>query len=321
MTPEKWQEIKNIFQSAIEREPDQRASFVAEACASNTELRDEVERLIALHDEAGDFIEDTERARDLLKEIGGELLIGRLIGPYKIVRELGQGGMGAVYLAVRADDQYHKRVAIKLDKRGLDSESILRRFRNERQILASLDHPNIAKLLDGGTTEDELPYFVMDYIEGLPIDLYCDRHKLSTAERLKLFRTVCSAVHHAHQSLVVHRDLKPGNILITADGTPKLLDFGIAKLMNPELTAATIEHTLTVFGPMTPRYASPEQVRGEPITTASDIYTLGVVLYELLTGHVPYRFTSHNHFVEADVYHQNLIVMHPDREGHLTARQ
>ena len=296
MTPEQWQKVKDVFQSAIEREPEQRASFVAQACSEQSTLREEVERLISLHEEAGDFIEMpvTLLDRDLLKEVQEALLIGKRVGPYKIVREIGQGGMGAVYLAVRADDQYQKRVAIKLIKHGLDSESILRRFRNERQILASLDHPNIAKLLDGGTTEDGLPYFVMDYIEGLPIDHYCDRHKLATVERLKLFRTVCSAVHCAHQSLVVHRDLKPGNILITADGTPKLLDFGIAKLMNPELTAANIEQTLTVLGPMTPRYASPEQVRGESITTASDVYSLGVVLYELLTGHAPYRFTSHD---------------------------
>jgi eukaryotic-like serine/threonine-protein kinase len=200
--------------------------------------------------------------------------------------------MGTVYLAHRADDQYQKRVAIKLVSSGMDSSSILRRFRNERQILASLDQPNIAKLLDGGTTEAGMPYFVMDYIEGIPIDQYCDDNRLSTAARLRLFRTVCLAVHYAHQNLVVHRDIKPSNILITADGTPKLLDFGIAKVMNPELAAAVIEQTMTGYVPMTPAYASPEQVRGASVTTLTDVYSLGVVLYQLLTGHAPYHFKS-----------------------------
>ncbi len=294
MTPEQWQQIKNVFQSALEREPDQRASFLAETCSANLELRREVERLIALHDQAGGFMETLapELAAGIFGDTDDQSLIGRRIGPYKVVREVGRGGMGAVYLAVRDDDQYQKRVAIKLIKRGMDSASIIRRFRNERQILASLEHPNIARLLDGGSTEEGLPYFVMDYIEGVPVDEYCDVHRLSTAERLRLFRTVCSAVHYAHQNLVVHRDLKPGNILITTEGIPKLLDFGIARVMNPELTAGNIEQTLTVLGPMTPAYASPEQVRGGSITTASDVYSLGIVLYELLTGHAPYRFKS-----------------------------
>jgi non-specific serine/threonine protein kinase/serine/threonine-protein kinase len=290
MTPEEWQEIKEIFQSAIERDKDQRAAFVAEACAGNIQLSTEVERLIALHEQAGDFIETPLGGLDLDLLGAAREQAGRRIGAYELMREIGHGGMGAVYLAVRADQQYQKRVAIKLVNRGMDSEGILRRFRNERQILASLDHPNIAKLLDGGTTDDNLPYFVMDYIEGAPINQYCDDHRLSTVERLALFRTVCSAVHYAHQNLVVHRDIKPSNILITADGTPKLVDFGIAKLMNPELTS--IDQTLTMLGPMTPAYASPEQVRGGPITTASDVYSLGVLLYELLTGHPPYRFKS-----------------------------
>ncbi len=200
--------------------------------------------------------------------------------------------MGAVYLAVRADDQYQKRVALKLVRRGMDTKDILRRFRHERQILASLNHPCIAQLLDGGTTEDGLPYFAMEYVEGKPITNYSDTHKLTIAERLRLIRQVCSAVHCAHQNLVVHRDLKPSNILITADGTPKLLDFGIAKLLNPELSAQTIDPTATALQLMTPEYASPEQVRGEPVTTASDVYSIGIVLYELLTGHRPYRLTS-----------------------------
>jgi tetratricopeptide (TPR) repeat protein len=200
--------------------------------------------------------------------------------------------MGAVYLAVRDDDQYQKRVALKLVKRGMDTADIVRRFRHERQILASLDHPNIAKLLDGGATPDGLPYFVMEYIEGEPITDYCDSHRLSTIERLRLFRTVCAAVQSAHRNLVVHRDIKPGNILVTAEGAPRLLDFGIAKLLNPEMGSLTIDPTATALRLMTPEYASPEQVRGELITTASDVYSLGVVLYELLTGHRPYRLKS-----------------------------
>ena len=200
--------------------------------------------------------------------------------------------MGVVYLAVRADDHYQKRVAIKLVQHGLYTGAILHRFRTERQILASLDHPNIARLLDGGTTTDGRPYLVMEYVEGLPIDVYCDRHKLSISERLRLFRTVCAAVHYAHQNLVIHRDLKPSNILVSTDGVPKLLDFGIAKLLNPELSAPSLVFTESGLQLLTPEYASPEQVRGEPLTTASDVYALGVLLYELLTGHQPYRLTS-----------------------------
>jgi tetratricopeptide (TPR) repeat protein len=208
----------------------------------------------------------------------------RRIGAYRILRELGHGGMGTVYLAARADDQYQKRVAIKTI-RGLDSEEILKHFRRERQILAALDHPNIARLFDGGSTEDGLPYFVMEYIEGEPIDSFCDERKLPVQERLRLFQGVCAAVQFAHSNLVVHRDLKPKNILVDAQGVPKLLDFGIAKLLNPEVSGDAATGTALA---MTPEYASPEQMRGRPITTATDVYSLGVVLYELLTGHRPY---------------------------------
>jgi len=218
--------------------------------------------------------------------------IGEKIGPYRIKRLIGQGGMSTVYLATRADDEFQKRVALKLVKRGMDTDDILRRFRNERQILASLDHPNIARLMDGGTTPDGLPYFAMEYIEGTPIDQYCDLHRLPTVRRLELFLTVCSAVHYAHQNLVVHRDIKPANILVTESGEPKLLDFGIAKVLNPELFARTVELTGVGRGLMTPEYASPEQVRGLAITTSSDVYSLGVLLYTLLTGRLPYRLTN-----------------------------
>ena len=199
--------------------------------------------------------------------------------------------MGAVYLARRADRQYEKQVAIKLIKRGMDTEAMLRRFRNERQILAGFDHPNIARLLDGDTTEDGLPYFVMEYVEGVPIDEYCDREALDVTARLQLFRQVCAAVSYAHRRAVIHRDLKPSNILVGADGVPKLLDFGIARLLQAgdasESPATMLEQRV-----MTPEYASPEQLRGEPVTTASDVYSLGVVLYRLLTGQLPYRLKA-----------------------------
>jgi serine/threonine-protein kinase len=215
----------------------------------------------------------------------------RRIGPYKLIRELGRGGMGTVWLAARADEQFEKRVALKV-VRASDSEEVLRFVRRERQNLAGLEHPNIARLLDGGTTDEGLPYFVMEHVEGVPIDRYCDEHKLSVPERLRLFEGVCSAVQHAHRSLVVHRDLKPGNILVTDDGTPKLLDFGIAKLLNPGVAGGGTQETLVA---MTPDYASPEQVRGRAITTATDVYSLGVILYELLTGQRPYRVKSNEH--------------------------
>lgn len=305
MSPERWERIKSVVQAALECEPDARADYLAKACASEPALRAEVESLIAYQAGGSGFIEAPAFARasgaplpdDSPSGTPGDIALeaelsgraGQQIGPYRVVCGLGQGGMGAVYLAERADDEYRKQVAIKLIKRGMDSEFVLRRFRNERQILAALDHPNIARLLDGGTTEDGLPYLVMEYIEGTPLDEYCAQRQLTTAERLQLFRQVCAAVHYAHQHLVIHRDLKPSNILVTADGTPKLLDFGIAKLLTPELAAETLDQTQGGLRLMTPAYASPEQVKGEPITTASDVYALGVVLYELLTGHSPYR--------------------------------
>ena len=219
-------------------------------------------------------------------------MVGPRVGAYTLIREIGSGGMGTVYLAVRHDDAFEKRVAIKILKRGMDSDSIVRRFRNERQILASLQHPYIGGLLDGGTTTEGLPYFAMEYIEGQRIADYCDAHQLDTSARIELFRKVCAAVQYAHQNLIIHRDIKPANVLVMPDGTPKLLDFGIAKLLNPELAGGTIAPTAAGPQLMTPEYASPEQVRGEPVTTATDVYSLGVLLYELLTGRRPYRLTS-----------------------------
>lgn len=292
MTPENWQHVKALFHEALELASDQRAIFLSEACANDATLREQVESLIRSHEEAGDFINEPafiDSDAEWLAADEPDALTGQRIGHYEIMREVGRGGMGTVYLAARADELFDKQVAIKVIKRGMDTEFVLRRFTRERQVLASLDHPNIAKLLDGGVTEDGLPYFVMEYIEGTPINEYCDAHKLSVIERLRLFRLVCAAVTYAHQNLIVHRDLKPSNILVTRNGTPKLLDFGIAKLLNPELPTETADHTATALRLMTPEYASPEQVRGEAITTASDVYSLGVLLYELLTGHRPYR--------------------------------
>ena len=214
----------------------------------------------------------------------------RRVGPYQIVDEIGHGGMGEVYRAERIDGQFDQQVAIKLVRVGLGSAFIVERFLHERQILATLNHPNIARLLDGGATDDGVPYLVMELIDGDRIDAYCQANRLSVSERLRIFLQVCAAVQYAHQRLVIHRDIKPGNILVTKDGTPKLLDFGIAKILDPSGDSET-----TMARPMTPEYASPEQVRGEPITTATDVYSLGVVLYQLLTGRSPYRISNRSH--------------------------
>lgn len=285
MNSEKWEQIKELLGSALEQEPSQRNAFLRAACGADDTLRAELEALLAAYDSEKSAPADPLPGRSR----NAPDVAGTQIGPYRVVREIGAGGMGAVYLASRADDTFNKRVAIKLVQAGVHTEEILRRFRHERQILATFDHPNIAKLLDGGTTEQGLPYFVMDYVEGTRIDEYCESHKLNVSERIRLFRGVCSAVQYVHQNLVVHRDLKPGNILVTPDGVPKLLDFGIAKLLKPDMFTSLMDATRVEFRLMTPGYASPEQVRGEPVTTASDVYSLGVILYELLTSQRPYR--------------------------------
>lgn len=293
MKHERWLHIQELFSDAIDLNEQERAAFLSRACGEDATLRREVESLISSSEKAGEFIEAA--IVSAMETVTEDLqpATGNRIGPYRIERELGRGGMGNVFLAVRDDDEYRKQVAIKVVRDGLHSRELLRRFRSERQILANLDHPNIARLLDGGTTETGLPYVVMEYVDGEPIDTYCDRRRLSIGERLNLFRTICAAVHNAHQNLIVHRDLKPSNILVTTAGTLKLLDFGIAKLLNPDLSEDTETLTRTDVRLMTPEYASPEQVRGLPITTASDVYTLGVVLYELLTGQRPYHFKGH----------------------------
>ena len=284
MTAERWARIKELFERVRELRSERRSAFLEEACGDDYELRSEVESLLGCFEQAGDFMQKAARAGG---DPPADPMLGRRIGPYVLVSRIGQGGMGAVYMAARADEEFRKRVAIKLVRAGLDDKDILRRFRTERQTLAILEHPNIVRLLDGGSTEEGLPYLVMDYVEGQPIDIYCENRKLTINERLELFRTVCAAVQYAHRNQVVHRDLKPSNILVTAEGVPKLLDFGIAKLLNRESIDGTIR-TQPGFRPMTTKYASPEQIRGEPLTTATDVYSLGVVLFELLTGRYPY---------------------------------
>ncbi len=297
MAPIDWNRIESTFQEALEVPPADREQWLLDHCGEEAELRMEVESLLAAEGESAGFLRNPNLAQvasQLLGDEGEASGTPQHVGAYEILREIGRGGMGVVYLAAREDEVFRKHVAIKLVKRGVDTDDILRRFRNERQILASLNHPNIAKLFDGGTTDDGRPYFVMEYIEGLPLTRYCEEHQLATDERLQLFRTICSAVSHAHQNLIVHRDLKPSNILITPDGEPKLLDFGVAKVLNPESTGAELTQTQTRFRVLTPEYASPEQVRGEHISTASDIYSLGVILYELLTGGRPYKLRGNS---------------------------
>jgi eukaryotic-like serine/threonine-protein kinase len=278
-SPDRWALIKNLFAEAAELPTFARAPWLAEACGNDETLRAEVERLLAADEQAEAFLE-TAPINTFAREQFAE---GESVGAYRIVRELGRGGMGTVYLAERAAAGFEQLVALKVIKRGMDSDEVLRRFFAERQILAQLNHPNIARLLDGGQTADGRPFYVMEYIEGVALDDYAKTHSLAVAERLRLFQQVCAAVQYAHQQLVIHRDLKPSNILVTADGTAKLLDFGIAKVLSTDDTA-TVTHALM----LTPAYASPEQLRGARLTTASDVYALGVILYELLTGHSPY---------------------------------
>jgi non-specific serine/threonine protein kinase/serine/threonine-protein kinase len=288
MTPEEWQRVRSVLESALELEPSMRSRFLDDNCG-DISVRREVDSLIHLHEQSGTDIlnSPTDLSFLLEDEVQFRLVKGKRIGAYEILDEIAQGGMGAVYRSVRADGQYTQHVALKIVRADAGAEITAARFRNERQILASLDHPNIAKILDGGTTADGLPYFVMELIEGLPITEYCDRYKLSIDARLTLFRTICSAVQYAHQRLVIHRDIKPTNVLITFDGVPKLLDFGIAKLLDQNVAAQ--RQTITAGAwMMTPEYASPEQLRGDVVTTATDVYSLGLVLYELLTGYRAY---------------------------------
>ncbi len=279
----RWQRVRELFHACVELDPAQREALLTRECAADPALQAEVESLLASLAASGTFMETPAAAAFSASDEPS--WIGRILGNYKIISLLAAGGMGEVYRAVRADGLYPQAVAIKLIRRELAGQLMLSRFRAEREILAALQHPNIARILDAGITEAGLPYIVMELIEGESIDRYCEHHGLSVRQRLELFIEVCAAVHFAHQHLTVHRDLKPGNILVTNDGSVKLLDFGIAKVLDADASAAT----LTLLHAMTPEYSSPEQIRGGPITTATDIYSLGVILYRLLTGRSPYR--------------------------------
>jgi eukaryotic-like serine/threonine-protein kinase len=311
LSPERRRQALGIVADALdEKSPERRAALVAKRCDGDLLLRREVESL--LEQTTGLFEQAAEEAsgsRDT-----PALESGRRLGAYAVIREVGRGGMGAVYLARRADGAFEKQVAIKVLKRGLDTDEILRRFLTERQILARLDHPAIVRVLDAGTTEDGLPFLVMDHVEAVPISQFVRKHQLSVPERLKLFRVVCSAVTYAHQNLIVHRDLKPSNILVTASGDVRLLDFGIAKLLEPDSEGRTV--TITMLRVMTPEYASPEQIKGEAITTVSDVYSLGVVLYELLTGERPYKLTR----TTPDELNKAICEQEPERPSTAIAR-
>ena len=290
MPNDDWSRIQELFEAAAELTGADRARYLDKACGEDAALRAEVESLLA--NDGSNTLAIAAAVEDAAADLVGQKTpIGRRLGAWRITRELGRGGMGTVYLAVRADDQYQKQVAIKLVRSDFNAGPVLERLRSEMQILASLDHPYIARLLDGGTTSEDLPYLVMEYVDGEPIDQYCRTHQLSADEICELFCKVCEAVSYAHRNLVIHRDLKPGNILVTPDGNPKLLDFGIAKLLAP--TGGVTVPSYTLVQPLTPDYASPEQVRGDPVTTATDVYLLGTLLFELLTGRRPHKIRTY----------------------------
>ncbi len=306
MSNSDWLKIKEIFYQTVDLPESDREGFLAQ---QDELIQTEIRELLASHEKSNNFI-----AEPAVVEFGlnGKSLVGQKIGNYTLVEIIGTGGMGTVFLAEKGG--LEKKFAVKLIKRGMDTDEVLRRFGLERQILARLAHPNIAPLLDGGMTDDGLPFLVMEYVEGVSITRFCDTQELETKERLKLFRAVCSAVNYAHQNLIIHRDLKPSNILVTKDGTPKLLDFGIAKLLNPdgfEGTATTMQARM-----FTPEYASPEQLNGEPTTTASDVYSLGVVLYELLSGQRPFQSNSRNY----QEIVQQILTQEPARPSSVVSR-
>ncbi|MCO6047567.1 protein kinase [Aeoliella sp. ICT_H6.2] len=291
MNTERWEQAGELFEQALALTTGERAAFLDKACQGDDDMRREVESLLAGEESASaaDFLDPNLLSQSSLS-LPAQLtdpMIGQRLGNYEIKKRIGRGGMGNVYLATRTED-FKRRVAIKLLKRGMDTDEILRRFRMEIRVLAALgQHDNIAKLLDAGTTDDGLPYFVMEYVEGKRIDDYCDTHRLGVRERLALFQKVAEAVHFAHQHTIIHRDLKPSNVMVGQGGQVKLIDFGIAKLTAPELGGETAAPTATQQRAMTPEYASPEQLRGDSLTTATDVFSLGVLLYELLTGRRP----------------------------------
>lgn len=294
MNPTRWAKISEIVETALEKNETERSAYLTQVCGEDTGLRHEIESLLSFESTGEPDIFDQNQLKAFLSDENDTVTnsyIGKQIGKYKTIRLLGEGGMGAVFLAERTDGEFEQQVAVKLLKQGFVSKLSLNRFISERQILARLHHRYIAQLLDGGTTDEGLPYLIMEYIEGLPLLDYCRQHNLGLRERLELFQKICSAVQYAHQHLVIHRDLKPSNIMVISDGSPKLLDFGISKLISND---DDVLQTQTELRAMTPGYASPEQVKGNTISTSTDVYSLGIILYELLTGKLPYDTNSNN---------------------------
>jgi eukaryotic-like serine/threonine-protein kinase len=295
MQQHEWEKVKDLFSAALELPDAQRETFLAESCGHDEALRSEVESLLAAHEEPKNVLE--QNTYDLASKLhtDGNKYLGRRFGPYSILREIGRGGMGSVFLAARADGEFDQQVALKIIRQSFADQELERHFRRERQILASLNHPNIAKLMDGGVSETGELFLAMEFIEGEPLVAFAQQHQLTIERRLRLFLKICDAVSFAHQNLVIHRDLKPSNILVTEDGTPKLLDFGLAKLaeQSSSLSLASLkgaEETQTDFRAFTPAYASPEQILGKSVATTSDVFSLGVILYELLTNKKPFQF-------------------------------
>ena len=283
----------DLVDSVLELPAEERSSFLDQT-GCDPSVRHFVEGLVLSYERSDGLLDQPALIAHahLLDASRLEPWLGRHIGSYRLLEELGEGGMGTVYRAARADDQYRKEVALKILKSAFGSSSAAGRFKTERQILANLEHPNVARLLDGGNTEEGLPFFVMELVAGRPIDEYCDSRQLPVRERLSLFVAVCGAVQYAHKNQVIHRDLKPGNVLVTAEGVPKLLDFGIAKILDTVAFPAPVDLTRQTMRMLTPEYASPEQVRGEPVSASSDVYSLGAMLYLLLTGHRPYQIRN-----------------------------
>lgn len=308
MNQERLNKVKELFEKAIMFNQKDRDSFLEMECGNDIALKNEVISLIASINNTKDFLEEPLTISEQYKIIFVDPYIGKQIGNYIIDGEAGVGGMGIVYSGKRNDKEFEQKVAIKILKHGISSEYLVKRFQIERQTLANLQHANIATLLDGGRTNEGLPYLVLEFVDGIPITQYCSENKLSIEQSLNLFREVCGAVHYAHQNLVVHRDLKPGNILVTKDGTIKLLDFGIAKLIDEDLFDYSDGLTKTGVWHLTPEYASPEQIKGEKITTASDVYSLGVLLYQILTGSQPYKITNNSPASISKIITEEIII-------------
>lgn len=295
MQTEEWEKVKEVFTAALELPLADRTIFLAETCGADEALRSEVESLLSAHEEPKNVLEQHTYNLASQLQTDGNRYLGKRFGSYSILREIGRGGMGSVFLAARADGEFEQQVALKIIRRSFADRELERHFRRERQILASLNHPNIAKLIDGGVSETGELFLAMEFIEGEPLVAFAEHHHLTVEERLRVFLKICHAVSSAHQNLVIHRDLKPSNILVTADGTPKLLDFGLAKLSEQSPSSSLVsekgvEQTQTAFRAFTPAYASPEQILGKSVTTTSDVFSLGVILYELLTSEKPFYF-------------------------------